>query len=491
MKKILVLAITIFAFSAQSALAASAPTASTGSASSVTPSSATLNGAINPNGSSTSWYFEYGATTSYGSKTAVQNAGSGTASVDVSAPVNGLQGNHTFHFRLVASSAGGSSQGSDQTFSTGSAPGVATASASSIGSTTARLNGSVNPNGQATTWYFEYGTTTSYGARTASKSAGSGTRSTSVSSGISSLVAGTGYHFRLVAANGSGTTYGTDQSLTTVGPPVVQTNAATNVGVTSATLTGTVDPKGRATTWHFDYGTTTAYGTSTASQSAGSGTGAQAVTVAVSSLTPGTAYHYRLVASSSAGTSTAADVTFSTPPAVTMTQAALRVTAGHFVTLKGTVSGGQTGVTVTMLAQAFGESALTPVATVLTGGGGTWTYLARPLIETTYQASANGGTSTALKIGVQPAISLRLITQGRFSARVTAASSFPGRVVQFQRLSGKRWVTVKRARLNPGAIFSTATLPCGLSRVRVALSVNQAGPGYLAGFSRTLTYHRH
>jgi hypothetical protein len=41
------------------------------------------------------------------------------------------------------------------------------------------------------------------------------------------------------------------------------------------------------------------------------------------------------------------------------------------------------------------------------------------------------------------------------------------------------------------AIFSATLLPHGSSAIRVAMSVNQAGPGYLAGFSRTLTYHRH
>ena len=488
--KTLVLAATLFLSSVQAAAAATAPTVSTSSASSVASNSATLNGSVNPNGSSTSWYFEYGTSTSYGSKTTAQNAGSGTASVTVSAPVGGLLGNHTYHFRLVATSPGGASQGADQTFSTGNAPGVTTSSASSVGSTTARLNGSVNPNGQATTWYFEFGTSTSYGTKTSAKSAGSGTNSTSVSASLSNLVAGSAYHFRLVATNPSGSTYGSDQSFTTAGPPAVQTTAATNVGATSATLTGAVDPKGRATTWYFDYGTTAAYGSKTSSQNAGSGTGAQAVSVTVSNLAAGTTYHYRLVASSSAGSSSGADVSFSTPPAVTMTQAGSKVVAGHYVTLSGTVSSGQTGVTVTMLAQPFGASSQTQVATVLTGGGGAWTYLARPQIETTYQASANGGTSAVLKIGVQPAVSLSLITGARFLTRVSAGSSFAGRSVQFQRLSGKRWVTVKRSRLNPGAIFSAKALPRGLSKIRVALSVNQAGPGYLGGFSRTLTYRR-
>jgi hypothetical protein len=491
MKKTLLLAAIVFVSIVQGAAGATAPAVSTSSASSVGPNSATLNGSVNPNGASTSWYFEYGSTTSYGAKTSTQNAGSGTSSVAVSAPISGLQANHTYHFRLVASSGGGSSQGADETFSTGNAPGVTTSAASSVGSTTAKLNGSLDPNGQSTSWYFEYGTSTSYGTKTSSKSAGSGTASTGVSASVSGLTAGSTYHFRLVATNASGATYGSDQSFTTAGPPAVQTNAAANIATTAATLTGTVDPKGRSTTWYFDYGTTTAYGSRTASQSAGSGTGAEAVSVTVSNLTAGTAYHYRIVATSSAGTGTGADVGFTTLPAVTMAKPASKVVAGHYVKLSGTVSGGQTGVSVTVLAQAFGASAQTQVATVLTGAGGAWTYLARPQIETAYQASASGGTSASFTIGVQPAISLQLITGARFATRVSAASSFAGKVVQLQRLSGKRWVTVKRAPLNPGAVFAAKALPRGLSKIRIAFSVNQAGPGYLAGFSRTLTYRRH
>src|SRR5579862_7349869 len=98
MKTTLALASTIFLIFVHAAMAATAPTVTTNSASSVTSSSATLNGSIDPNGSSTNWYFEYGTTTAYGSKTSVQNAGSGTGAVNVSAPISGLQGNHTFHY---------------------------------------------------------------------------------------------------------------------------------------------------------------------------------------------------------------------------------------------------------------------------------------------------------------------------------------------------------------------------------------------------------
>ncbi len=328
--------------------------------------------------------------------------------------------------------------------------------------------------------------------RPPSRNAGSGTHTTNVAESISGLTAGTTYHFRLVATSGAGTVYGNDQSFTTTGPPAVQTTAAQNVTATSATVNGSVDPRGQSTTWRFEYGTTTGYGSRTSSQNAGSGSGTRNVSATLSNLTPGSTYHFRLVASSNGGTSLGADMTFSTPPSVTLNPSGYRVVFGHYVRLSGTVFGAQAGINVTLLGQAFGQASFAQVATVLTGAGGAWTYLASPTISTTYQASANGGTSATSTVGVQPAVSLRVITKARFSTRVTAARSFAGQTVQLQRASGDRWVTVKRKRLNASAvaIFSARDLPQGSSRIRIALSVNQSGPGYLAGFSRTITYHR-
>jgi hypothetical protein len=373
-----------------------------------------------------------------------------------------------------------------------SPPRVATGSASSVSTTFARLNGYVNPGGQATTWYFDFGTTASYGTKTAAKSAGSGTGATAVSIAIFGLAVSTTYHYRLVASNGTGTTLGSDRTFTTAGPPAVVTGGPQSVATTTVILTGTVDPRGGSTNWRFDYGTTTAYGSATSTQNAGSGIGAVAINAAVAGLTTGTTYHYRLVASNSAGAATGADATFTTVSAVTLTQSAFRVIAGKYVTLSGTVSGAPAAVAVTVLAQAFGAGAFSPIATVMTGGGGSWTYLANPRVATTYAASANGGTSTPVTIGVQPAMSLQLITKARFSTRVAAATGFTGKLVKFQRLSNGRWVTLKQTRLNAnsGAIFSARLLPHGHSTIRVALSVNQAGPGYLGGLSRKLTYNR-
>ncbi|HEX4930151.1 MAG TPA: hypothetical protein VFV62_05515, partial [Gaiellaceae bacterium] len=331
----------------------SAPVAVTGSATNVTVTSATLNGTVDPNSRSTTWYFEYGTSTGYGTKTAEKSAGAGTSTSSVSVSVSGLTRGRLYHYRLVATSDAGTSRGADQTFSTTTAPAVVTGSATSIGVTSAKLNGAVTPNGQATTWYFEYGTSTSYGSKTAARSAGSGTRAVNVSSSLTRLRTTTTYHYRLVATNSSGTTFGGDRSFSTALSPFVRTDPAQNVGPATATLAGVVDPRGRATTWWFEYGTSTSYGSQTSRRSAGSGVATRAVSASLSNLRPGTTYHFRLVARNDAGTTNGADVTFTTV-GVTLTAPALFVVYGRGVTLSGSVPTNRAGEVVTVLAQMFG-----------------------------------------------------------------------------------------------------------------------------------------
>jgi hypothetical protein len=473
-----------------------APVAVTGSATSVTATSATLNGTVDPNGRTTVWYFEYGTSTSYGSKTAEKSAGAGTSTASVSGPVSGLTRGRLYHYRLVATSDAGTSRGADQSFSTSTAPAVVTAPASSIAPTAARLNGTVNPNGQATSWYFEYGTTKSYGSKTAAKSAGTGTSSVKVSVSLTGLKATTTYHYRLVATNVSGTSFGSDQSFSTSLPPGVRTGAAQAVGPTTATLAGSTDPRGRATTWWFEYGTSTRYGSQTPRRSAGSGVAASNVTAALSKLTPGATYHFRLVATSDAGSSRGADVTFTTV-GVTLVAPALRVVYGRGILLAGTVPTKRAGESVTVFAQKLGDVSFSSIATVLTAADGTWRYLAKPTIQTSYLASWAGARSSATAVGVRPAVSLRRTAAGLLATRVAGAHSFGGRLVQLQRRTAAgRWVTVKRLRLNARSAASLrpatfrAALPRGASTLRVAISVNQAGAGYLGGFSRTITFRR-
>jgi hypothetical protein len=471
---------------------AALPSVATSGAEDVTATTATLTGTVNPNGRPTTWYFDYGTTRSYGTKTAAQSAGSGTSTVGVSTTVSGLRTGRSYHFRIVATSDAGTSRGKDRTVVLVGAPTVVTRSPSSVSTSKANFRGRVTPNGQSTSWYFEYGTSTGYGAKTSVRRAGSGTRARSVSASVSGLTAGTTYHVRLVATNASGARFGGDRTFVTDGPPAAQTGVAQAVGATGATLVGSVDPKGRSTTWYFEYGPTTAYGFRTPSKSAGSGFGSKPVSIVVSNLAPGTLYHHRLVAKSGAGTSRGVDVAFTTLQAVTLTPTTWRSVYGHFVTLRGVVASRQMGVSVTIIGQPFGQNSRTVSATVLTGADGTWSYPVRPAIRTAYQASANGGMSPPVLIGVRPAVSLRTITGARLSTRVVAGTSFAGRFVQLQRRSHGRWMTVKRARLNAksAAIFHARALPRGRSTIRIAMSVNQAGPGYLGGLSRTIVFRR-
>jgi hypothetical protein len=92
---------------------------------------------------------------------------------------------------------------------------VTTNAASGIAQSIATLTGSVNPNGTATSVFFEYGTTMNYGSTTALQSIGAGSSAVAVSQAVAGLLCGTLYHFRAVATTPYATTRGLDQTLTT------------------------------------------------------------------------------------------------------------------------------------------------------------------------------------------------------------------------------------------------------------------------------------
>src|SRR4029079_7863080 len=97
----------------------------------------------------------------------------------------------------------------------------------------------------------------------------------------------------------------------------VTTGSATAVAAAGATLGGSVNPFLRTASYHFDFGTTDAYGSSTPAQSAGAGAAPGAGSADVAGLSPSTAYHYRLVASNGDGTTIGADQAFTTAAAQT------------------------------------------------------------------------------------------------------------------------------------------------------------------------------
>src|SRR5205814_4555822 len=120
-----------------------------------------------------------------------------------------------------------------------------------------------------------------------------------------------------VASNAGGTGSGADQTFTTLtAAPSVVTGAASALTQTSATLNATVNPNGGAVSdCHFEYGSTSAYGSSVPCASLpGSGTAAVAVSAEVEGLAPNSTYHFRIVASNEGGTGSGEDPTVTTPP---------------------------------------------------------------------------------------------------------------------------------------------------------------------------------
>ena len=177
-------------------------------------------------------------------------------------------------------------------------PAVTTGSSSHVTDTSAVLHGTVNPNGSATTYYFQWGLTTAYGLQSVEHSAGHGTKPVSVSASAATLIPGTAYHYRLVATNAAGTTVGADRTFTTAGnpPPVVATGPATQVGKNAATLTAEISPNKQDTSYYFQYGTSTTYGSQTIPATVAAGTTPVTVAVAVTGLEARTIFHFRIVA---------------------------------------------------------------------------------------------------------------------------------------------------------------------------------------------------
>jgi hypothetical protein len=227
--------------------AADAPTAATGSAKDVAQNGATLVATVNPKGGATSVKFDLGTSSSYGLASASKDVGNGTDAVGVEIPVASLSAGTTYHFRVVATSDGGTVQGSDATFRTASAPvtparpGVSTGGVKDVSLNAATLTASVDPNSASTSYRFQYGLTTRYGATSATGSAGTGSRGVSVSQRIGGLTAGKRYHYRVVATNALGTVNGGDRSFVVASTATSATLAADHDPVTyggSVKLTG-------------------------------------------------------------------------------------------------------------------------------------------------------------------------------------------------------------------------------------------------------------
>ncbi len=206
-------------------------------------------------------------------------------------------------------------------------PTVLTVSSSAITQTTATITGNITDTGGAgvsNSVGFSWGTSSLYGS---TASAGIQISPGTFTANLTGLTCATGYHFEATAINSMGSAHGVDMSFTTSScPPVsptVLTVSATSITTSTVTLTGNLTDLGGApsATAGFNYGTTTAYG-STVTMSAPYTVPTLFVNTTIASLTCNTLYHYRAWATNSIGTTNGADMTFTTsicltPPLVT------------------------------------------------------------------------------------------------------------------------------------------------------------------------------
>jgi tripartite motif-containing protein 71 len=202
----------------------SSPTAITDAATVAGAGSLQLHASVNPNAYETTYQFEYGETSAYGSKVPATalGIGAGHQNVQVGQAVTLPKTGASIHFRVVASNEKGTSYGSDL-----ATPSASTEAAANVEASKATLQGSVNPQGFSTGYQFEYVDNAAYNSKAENPySAGSivpaepaqigaGKSSTKVGQLISGLKGKTTYHYRLVALGEGGTTYGEDQTFTT------------------------------------------------------------------------------------------------------------------------------------------------------------------------------------------------------------------------------------------------------------------------------------
>jgi hypothetical protein len=195
-------------------------------ASAAGPSTATIKGTVNPEGTPlTECKFEYGPTNAYGSSESCAESpatiGEGNSPVSVHADLSGLAVGATYHYRLVATNADGTAQGKDRRLGL---PLIEDQQVQGVTETEAELVATINPNGLPATYHLEYGTTASYGQSTAETGVGSDEEGHALASPLAGLAPDTTYHWRTVADGADGVSKGADRTFTTFATFSPETN---------------------------------------------------------------------------------------------------------------------------------------------------------------------------------------------------------------------------------------------------------------------------
>jgi carbohydrate binding protein with CBM4/9 domain len=350
------------------------PAVTEDSASTITSSGANLSGTVNPRGESTTYQFQYGTDTSYGNEvpTTAGSVGSGSSPVSETATLTGLTSSTIYHYRLVATNSTGTTYGQDMTFTTsfdgtyqnntfedsGTDGWINWFSTTLSNITTEAHDGthSLEIASSDSFWGIQESVGHSVTAGDPVKVTGYLKNSATSDSGISvkalyndpsnqvlnysqvntsdnssgwtefSFVttppSDTSSIWLTVADSNGGTHYLDDvkvaEDTTDQSAPVATSDAATSVTSSGATLHGAVNPEGADTTYKFDYGTDSSFGSSTTAVDAGSGSSSINESADLTDLTNGITYYYRIEATNSAGTTYGATETFTTPTETTI-----------------------------------------------------------------------------------------------------------------------------------------------------------------------------
>jgi hypothetical protein len=328
-----------------------------------------------------------------------------------------------------------------------------TGDATSVTATSATLNGSAVG---ATTASFQYGVTDTYGVSAPATIAADGSVQATVS-----VTPNTMYHFRIVADTG----VGADNTFTTLPnptPPGVSSQHRRDITATSTNISASLNPHGAATTYYFQYGTTTSYGGRTPSPpaDAGSGTTAATVAAALTGLRPYTRYHWRLVATNAAGTTRGPDRSFTTaraPTAVSLGVSRTTVPWGSGISLGGRVSGpGSVALTVALEQQRFPfDVGFKEIATARTSRDGGYLFTIDSLLgESRFRVLTRTQTIVmspvvTARTAVRPAISVRNLSRKRARIEGSIVPAVGGTVSLQRRLASGRWTRVRLATVAP------------------------------------------
>jgi hypothetical protein len=289
--------------------------------SSLARTTALLPGTIDGEGASAEYRFQYGESSVLGSETASFGAGAGLEAVSVM--VGKLHAGATYYYRIVGENEGGTNYGLIRELKTREAvDALTTGPVQNVTPDGVTLTGTLKREGLETRYYFQYGTSTAYGAQSPEPEekvpAGETEKEENELKTLLAPVAGlqpnTLYHYRLVAENEYGRTYGQDQTFTTSGPPTIAYQPAGPITQTEATIHAQINPDELATSYRVQYGETSSYGNEASGEAIGSGSTPVAVSVPLASLRVGTLYHFRVVAGNEAGTTDGEDQTFTTVP---------------------------------------------------------------------------------------------------------------------------------------------------------------------------------